>query len=109
MPLQSDMCDQQGPPPHQASQAQDTEWGRGRREVSLFGETDSGTPTWLHTQTHGEEKTARATAGFQGQTDFISSQNESCNFRGPQSTRGLPDMPFLHLTGSSPCRSQAAF
>lgn len=106
------MCDQQGPSspaPNQASQAQDAEWGQGRREVSAFGKTDSHTPTWLHTQTHGEEKTVWATAGSQGQNDFISSQNESCDFRETRSTQGLPDMPFLHLTGSSPQRSQVAF
>lgn len=34
-----------------------------------------------------EEKIAQATAGFQGKTDFISSQDESSNFREPQSTQ----------------------
>ena len=104
------MCDQQAPnAPNRASQAQDAEWGQGRREVSAFGENDSDTLTWLHTQTHGEEKITWATAGSQGHSDFISSQNESCDFREPPSTQGLPDKPFLHLTGSSPCRSLAAF
>lgn len=60
-------------------------------------------------QAHGEEKTAQATAGFQDKTDFISSQKISSNFREPQSTQSLPDVPFPHLTGSSLHRRKAAF
>lgn len=40
----------------------------------------------FRTQAHGEVKTAQATAGFQDETDFISSQNVSSNFRELQRT-----------------------
>lgn len=92
MPLHPTRVISRGPPSGLSSigealrPAQDTEWGQGRGRSVYLVRLIQTPLLGFRTQAHGEEKTAQATAGFQDETDFTSSQNVSSNFRELQRT-----------------------